>query len=190
LDADYSYLLGLYLGDGMLTRAPKNVWKLRIVQDTRYPGLIERCASSIAAVSGHSAGFARKQGCVDIYSTWKHWLCLFPQHGSGEKHHRKIGLATWQRAVVELYPREFLAGLVHSDGARVLNVVYRPLKDGLARYEYPRYHFTNASDDIRRLFAETCALIGVDCRPNNARNLSVAKRRSVAILDSFIGPKR
>jgi hypothetical protein len=57
------------------------------------------------------------------------------------------------------------------------------------RYEYPRYFFTNHSDDIRELFVWACGLIGVDCRPNNRWNISVAKRASVAILDEFIGPK-
>jgi len=32
-------------------------------------------------------------------------------------------------------------------------------------------------------------MIDVETRPNNDRNMSVARRRSVAILDVFIGPK-
>ena len=28
---------------------------------------------------------------------WKHWPCLFPQHGPGRKHERKIRLEAWQR---------------------------------------------------------------------------------------------
>jgi hypothetical protein len=60
----------------------------------------------------------------------------------------------------------------------------------VVRYEYPRYFFTNHSADIRDLFAWGCSLIGVECRQNNAWNISVAKRASVEILDSFIGPKR
>jgi hypothetical protein len=32
-------------------------------------------------------------------------------------------------------------------------------------------------------------LIGVESRPNNRYNLSIAHRRSVAILDEFIGSK-
>lgn len=62
--------------------------------------------------------------------------------------------------------------------------------DRLKRYSYPRYFFTNHSADIRELFQWACGLIGVESRPNNAWNISVAKRQSVAILDSFIGPKR
>jgi hypothetical protein len=39
------------------------------------------------------------------------------------------------------------------------------------------------------IFVRACGLIGVECRPNNRYNISIARRRSVAILDEFIGPK-
>src|SRR5690348_16047877 len=38
----YAYLLGLYLGDGCISRH-RRVWRLRIVLDDKYPGIIERC---------------------------------------------------------------------------------------------------------------------------------------------------
>ena len=62
--------------------------------------------------------------------------------------------------------------------------------DRLTCNEYPRYFFTNHSDDIRALFAHACDLVGVEYRQDGPRNVSVAKRESAAILDSFIGPKR
>jgi hypothetical protein len=99
-------------------------------------------------------------------------------------------LEDWQQFLVERYPAQLVAGLIRSDGCRVTNVVYRPGKDGLRRYEYPRYFFTNHSDEIRDLFQYACELIGVESRPNNRWNISIAKRESVAILESFIGPKR
>jgi hypothetical protein len=181
----YVYLLGIYLGDGMLTLAPKNVWRLRIFQDSRYTNLIASCVEKIVTICGHKPVLVSKDGggCTEIVSHWKHWLCLFPQHGPGPKHRRPISLEGWQRRLVEHYPQEFIRGLIHSDGCRVINRVWE------GRYEYVRYHFTNTSDDIRRLFMETCAMIGVDCRPNNRTNLSVARRKSVAILESFVDPK-
>jgi hypothetical protein len=57
-------------------------------------------------------------------------------------------------------------------------------------YVYPRYFFSNYSPEIRSLFAETYALIGVDTKPDGPHLISVARRESVAVLDSFIGPKR
>ena len=59
----------------------------------------------------------------------------------------------------------------------------------MKEYVYVRYFFSNASEDIRAIFTTACERVGVDCRPDGERNLSVARRDSVAILESFIGPK-
>jgi len=42
LPAEYAHLLGLYLGDGCISAGPRAVYKLRIVLDLKYPGIIER----------------------------------------------------------------------------------------------------------------------------------------------------
>jgi hypothetical protein len=106
---------------------------------------------------------------------------LFPQHGPGRKHTRKIELALWQRDIVERHPKSFLRGLIHSDGCRSLNRV-----NGKA---YARYFFSQVSDDIRGIFCEVCDLLGVQWRLNRWNSVSIARAPSVAILDSFIGPK-
>jgi hypothetical protein len=100
------------------------------------------------------------------------------------KHTRKIELADWQQALVDEDPRPLIRGLIHSDGCRVLNRA-----TGTDYPPYPRYHFTNTSADIRAIFTRACDAIGVKWRQNNATNISIARRDSVAILDSFIGPK-
>jgi len=38
------------------------------------------------------------------------WPCLFPQHGPGRKHERKIELAPWQEAIVDREPEQFIRG--------------------------------------------------------------------------------
>jgi hypothetical protein len=48
---------------------------------------------------------------------------------------------------------------------------------------------TNLSADIRGLFVEACAMVGVACRPAGNRNISVARRDSVAIINRMVGPK-
>jgi hypothetical protein len=101
------------------------------------------------------------------------------------KHQRSIKLEPWQQEIVSRHAKEFLRGLIHSDGCRVTNRVRAHGK----WYEYPRYHFSNHSDDILALFGQTCDLLGVSWRPNNRWNLSVARRESVALLDTFVGPK-
>ena len=117
----YTYLLGLYLGDGMLSRTRRSVWKLRISLDTKYPAIISGARQAIFDVSAHRAGESARTGSVEIYSYWKHWLCLFPQHGPGPKHERPIQLAGWQSRLIIATPDRFLAGLIHSDGCRCLN---------------------------------------------------------------------
>jgi hypothetical protein len=50
--------------------------------------------------------------------------------------------------------------------------------------------FTNHSRDIRELFRWACGLVGVETRLASWRNVSVARRDSVAKLNEFLGPKR
>jgi hypothetical protein len=57
-------------------------------------------------------------------------------------------------------------------------------------YEYVRYFFTNYSADIRAIFCEHCDLLGIRWTQSSFKNISIAHRESVAILDEFIGPKR
>lgn len=181
----YVYLLGLYLGDGTISAAARDVYKLRIVCCDAYPELMQMCDDAMAAVFPTKVGRVAKIGCTEVYSYSKHWPCLFPQHGPGVKHLRKIELADWQQKLVDVDPRPLIKGLIHSDGCRVLNRAA-----GTDYPPYPRYHFTNASDDIKKIFTDACDAIGVEWRHNNARNVSIAKRASVAILDEFVGPKR
>jgi len=178
----YTYLLGLYLGDGCLAAHPRGVYRLRISCASAYPELIRHCERAVTRVLPVKVNRVARQGCFEVYSYSKHWICLFPQHGPGRKHERRIELAGWQQDLVDLDPRPLLRGLLHSDGCRVLNWV-----NGTP---YPRYHFSNASPDIRAIFGRACDALGIEWRPHNRRNLSVAKRGSVALLDAFVGPKR
>lgn len=133
-----------------------------------------------------------RPGSRVLESGWKQWPEMFPQHGPGrEKHTRRITLAGWQRALVEEHPKEFLRGLVHSDGCRVMNrFTVDPPSGWRAEYAYPRYFFSNLSADIRGLFCEYCARVDVRWTRSNQRNISVSHRGSVAIHDSSIGEKR
>jgi hypothetical protein len=181
IDGDYAYLFGLYLGDGMLSPGRRHVWHLRISLDARYPAIIERGRAAIVSVSGRRAGATARPGCVEISGYWKHWPCLFPQHGRGPKHLRPVGLEGWQRHAIVSYPGPFVTGLIHSDGCRVINRV--------KGHAYPRYFFSNLSPDIRSMFQDACALLEVDTRAAGRRNIAVSRRASVEILDALVGPK-
>jgi len=200
---DYAYLLGLYLGDGCISTTgdpAKQVWSLRIFCADAWPGLTEECVRAFRSLRpSHSVHVVDRAGCKEVCARWKHWPCLFPQHGAGPKHGRPIRLEDWQRKIVEKYPRDFARGLFHSDGCRVNNRVRRKVLGEWIHYEYPRYFFSNTSADIHGLLCEALDLIGVEWRlrwkkakkdtHRDAGILSVAKRDSVALLDTFIGPK-
>jgi hypothetical protein len=186
--APYACLLGLYLGDGCLAAPGRQVW-LCFALDAAYPGIVSECRRTISEVLPHRRSNAReppRERCVLIRAYGREWLCLFPQHGPGRKHHRDIVLEPWQLEIVDANPGLFLRGLVHSDGWRGLNRVRVKGRD----YAYPRYQFSNRSDDIRGLFTYACDLLGIDWRPWGPYHISVARRESVALLDRFVGPKR
>ncbi|MFD3544934.1 transcriptional regulator [Streptomyces sp. NPDC058655] len=188
--AAYAYLLGLYLGDGCISRHPRGGHYLRIACADAWPGLIEECRTAILAVRPTDKVYVlQRQGCVAVTSYGRHWTCLFPQHGPGKKHERHITLEGWQREIVDAHPWAFVRGLIHSDGCRTTNRTTRLVGGVRKRYEYPRYFFTNKSDDIAGLLTATLDRLGVEWKRANACNVSIARKDSVALMDAHIGPK-
>ncbi|MCW2989942.1 MAG: hypothetical protein JWM73_536 [Solirubrobacterales bacterium] len=186
--SSYAYLLGAYLGDGHLARGARDVYRLRIFLDSRYPQIIYEVGEAMERVmpGKHARRELHKTAAMVHVEMWsKQWPCLFPQHGPGRKHDRSIYLAEWQQRIVDQHHEEFLRGLIHSDGCRHINRVWR---NGKA-YEYSRYNFSNVSADIRALFCASCDALDIAWRRMNARNISVARRDAVAALDAFVGPK-
>jgi hypothetical protein len=163
---------------------------LSVCTDARYPRLVEEVIESMGACKpGGHARQRSKPGAVMIELGWKHWPCLFPQHGPGRKHTRRIVLEPWQVEIVERCPGRFLRGLFHSDGCRCTNRVVRRTAGQEKCYEYPRYFFKNASDDIRELACWALDLCDIAWRPSGPRTISVARQEAVAALDLFVGPK-
>jgi hypothetical protein len=188
---DYAYLLGLYLGDGCISRmGDKKVWRLRIMCADAWPGLIRECERAMSSIRpDNKVSIHQQVGCAEVSSYSGHWPCLFPQHAPGKKHMRTIELEPWQRTVVTANPGHLARGLFHSDGYRGINRVRAHLADGEHWYEYPRYLFTNESADILRLCGETLDQLGVAWRFSRRNTISVARRQAVARLDEFVGPK-
>lgn len=191
----YAYLLGLYLGDGCISQPPQHrTPSLRITLDDAWPGVQQEAAAALRAVfPDNSIGWVQKVGCHDLKVHSRHLACLFPQHGPGKKHERRIALETWQQEIVDARPWPFIRGLIHSDGCRITNWTEKMIGGQRKRYEYPRYFFTNKSDDIRKLFGDTLTKVGVEwrttARGTDPYNISVARKASVALMDAHVGPK-
>ncbi len=127
---------------------------------------------------------------VDLQVSHPSLPFAFPQHGPGSKLDRKIELVDWQLELTHAYPEQLIRGLIHSDGCRCTNRFKTKLPSGrVAEYEYPRYFFTNYSADIRGIFCSHGDLLGIRWTQSNPRNISVSHRVSVALLDTFVGPK-
>ncbi|MFD5742498.1 helix-turn-helix domain-containing protein [Streptomyces massasporeus] len=191
----YSYLLGLYLGDGHISHYSEHrVPNLMITCTESWPGLMDACEAAMGAVfPENSTCRVRRTGCSNVKVYSKHLHCLFPQHGPGKKHERRIVLEPWQQSIVDAHPWEFIRGLIHSDGCRITNWTTRMVAGERKRYEYPRYLFANKSDDIRRLFTRALDEVGVEwstlARGSDPFTISVARKASVALMDAHVGPK-
>jgi hypothetical protein len=181
------------LGDGYLTNSSARSPILEISLDPRYPGIVEECSIAIRRVAEARARASLratpKGEAIRLVATSRLWPLAFPQHGPGKKHERAIVLAGWQQDIVDRFPHEFLRGLIHADGSRVVNRFKVKLESGLREYEYPRYFFTNLSADIRGLFCASCDRLGIRWTQSSYKNISIANRQSVAVLDAFVGPK-
>lgn len=188
--ACYAELLGWYLGDGHITHQRRGVYGLHIYNDQKYVDLNEHILDLMRAVKPGSRPHTRLvPGCVISTVSWKHWPCLFPQHGPGRKHERTLVMADWQRAVVAEHPADFLRGLFHSDGCLVKNWATRVVAGEKKRYDYPRWQFVNESADIMTWCREALDLVGVRYRQTKPRVLSVSRRDDVARLTTLIGVK-
>jgi hypothetical protein len=188
-EREYSYLFGIYLGDGSIARFPR-CYALRVSMDSRYPVVIREVADAMRAVMPQSlAGVYThpRHNVVLIVSYSKAWPCLLPQHGPGRKHERRIELVDWQQAIVNHEPEQFIRGLIHSDGCRTMNRVVAGGND----YAYPRYVFSQVSKDIQDLFCQSLERLGIDYGfSSRGKHVSIHRRESVARLDAFVAPKR
>jgi hypothetical protein len=188
--APYAYLLGAYLGDRHITTPTANTAALAIYCADDWPGVSEETERAMRAVMPQSnVSRVARTGCHALRSNSRHWLCLFPQHGPGPKHTRRVVLEPWQRLVVDEQPGPLLRGLFHSDGCRITNWTQKRTEAGVVRYEYPRYLFSNKSEDILAICETALDSLDIAHRRPRWDMVSVARRAAVARLDEFVGPK-
>ncbi|HET9491665.1 MAG TPA: helix-turn-helix domain-containing protein [Methylomirabilota bacterium] len=179
----YSYLLGMYLGDGYVCRMPRT-YRLEIyLHRNDQRGIRQASVAIQTLLPRHRIGLRRHGGATVVTCYFKGWPMLFPQHGPGRKNARPIALVDWQSAIVADFPGDFLRGCIDSDGCRHRRIVYGR--------NYPAYSFTNHSEDILGLFTSVCDAIGLRWRRANRVTISIARRADVARLDAlFAGALR
>ena len=179
--AVYSYLLGMYLGDGYLCRMART-YRLDVYLDGRDQHTIDRVSAAInALLPAHRVGLRRHGSAVVVTCYFKGWPQLFPQPGAGPKHARRIVLDGWQHDALALHPETFIGGCIDSDGCRHRRIV--------RGRNYPAYSFGNRSEDILALFARACDVVGFGWRRANRSTISIARRSDVARLDRLLPHK-
>ena len=179
----YAYLLGIYLGDGYICASPRS-YKLRIYLNRKQLDVIARVKAAISTVLPEHHVEEMQQRVAQVTEVISHsrlWPKIFPQHGPGRKHTRRITLTPCQEGIVREHPAEFLRGCLESDGCR-----HRRIVNGK---DYPAYSFSNRSEDILGLVMWACGLLRVGCRRHSRWGLSIARRRDVVKLDRLFGWK-
>ena len=180
---EYCYLLGMYLGDGYIADHGDGLFRLRIVSDVEYLGILGECAGAMEEVMPGQRAYLlhRQSACVEVSMYSKHWPCLFPQHGPGRKHKRLIKLEPWQVEFVDREPEMLVRGLIHSDGCRVV-----ANDRGVMSV---RYHFSNRSEDIKGIYCDALDRLGIPWTRPSHRDIAVYRKAATARLDEFVGPK-
>jgi len=134
--------------------------KLRVFMDSRYPGIIAEVLEAMRVV--------------------------MPTSIASDQPHPRHNVVEWQEAIVDREPEAFVRGLLHSDGCRVMNRIVVNGKD----YAYPRYFFSQVSKDIQDIFCRALDRLGIHYTfSRRGLDVSIARRESVARLDSFVGKK-
>jgi hypothetical protein len=148
LHSTYSYLLGLYLGDGCISTHPRT-YRLRIALDKKYDKLNEYAKKALEKIFiKNSVCVVYAEGCINLSVYYRGLPNVFPHTGKGKKHDRRIVLEQWQKDILD--PTQFLKGLFHSDGCYYLS-------KGKGYY-----NFTNFSKDIIELYKTSCNTLGID----------------------------
>ena len=128
-------------------------------------------------------------GVVVVQNAWRYWPSCSLSTVRDASTSARWRWRRWQREIVSEQPAAFLRGLFHSDGCRARNWASRTVAGATKRYHYPRWQFTNESEDIKRWCGEALDALGIAWRQSNRKTLSVSTRAGVRMLDEQIGLK-
>lgn len=187
----YSYILGLYLGDGYINKQGRT-YKIRFFLDAKYQALNEYVKAKLSKLFPRNKVNVVKtkklnsdQNSMEvIYCHNNYMLLLFPQHGPNKKHQRKISLEDWQLEILD--PKSFLTGLFHSDGSYYFN----------NNSHTHQYCFSNYSKEIIELFRNCLSHFSIEhylsktqVNDNMKYQVFITRKKSVENLNSIIGTK-
>lgn len=168
----YSYLYGLYLGDGCVYRQKKGVDALTIALDSKYIELVEEVRKSLELFSGNKVRVYLRGNCYNLTIYGKHIKDIFIKYGKGKKHNNYVYLPNI--LLKNICYKSMAKGLFQSDGS----------------YYYDKhnkkyfYSFTNMSKDIIDIF--TMCLdnldIGYDLQYNSKNVYRVGIRRKLEVI--------
>lgn len=183
--SEYSYILGVYLGDGTISKI-KRGYKLRIFLDSKYYNIVEESVKNLKLLFPNNKVNVHKELCnMYIITLYSNLLPkLFPQFGKGLKHKRNIILDKFQLENIDNI--QLIKGLFHSDGS-----LY---KAKIRIYEKFFYNFTNMSKDIIDIYCKALNNIGIyynlnQKKKNNVYQVNVYKKEYFTKLYFLIGAK-
>lgn len=163
-NAYYSFILGLYLGDGCISK--NKSFSLDIYLDKKYDKMNKYVSFCYGELFGRKATITDRSthnsnsNCIVVKYSNPNLDILFPHTGVGMKHLRKIELHEWQKEIIN--PIEFIKGLIYSDGSFYYD----------KRNKKYFYNFTNCSDDITNMFVKYLNKLGVFSTSTKEKNLN------------------
>lgn len=188
LHKHYSYILGLYLGDGYINKC-KRTFRIRIFLDVKYLNLNNFAKESLEKIfvnNNVNVLNSKNKSCICLSIYNSNLNELFPQNGKGKKSDRKIELEKWQKEII-VY-EDLIKGLIHSDGC-----FYSEKIDD--KYNYERFMFSNKSIDLHEIFQQSCDYLKIEYDFQHKGNVKgnwqtrISKKESVKKLKQFIGTK-
>ncbi len=183
----YSYLLGMYLGDGCLTRNGRS-WMLRVTLDIGYPGIIHECCDAIEEIRGEKRPLPRRRSdgtqCVVVSWTWHRWRCYsrstVPAASIGGEFYWRPGSG---RSSMRHLDRSYEVSFTQTAGA------VSTACTSTGRTTHTPGTSSRTGPTTSATFTDTCEQLGIEWRQWTRYHVSVARQGSVALLDTFVGPK-
>jgi hypothetical protein len=143
---------------------------------------LDGCVSAIREVApANGVGQVSHGTWVEVYCYSKSWPCLFPQHGPGKKHQRRIVLTDWQTTPADRWPEQLARGLIHSGRVPLSEQRRELVMAALQLHAGVRQH---PVDLVRRVQPARVH------RTKARTTIYVSRKADVAVLDGFIGRKR